>query len=141
MLETEKKAEQLTCDESFISVCEFFWTQVKKHPDAIAVISGGKQLTYKNLADQAIRLANYLRGQGVRAETIVGLSLQNDLNLIIGILGIFLSGGAYLPIDPNYPVERIEIILNDAKPYIFLTDRCLHGKFSFYSQKVVLIDE
>ncbi|MGC1879145.1 MAG: non-ribosomal peptide synthetase [Rhabdochlamydiaceae bacterium] len=128
-------------NENFTSFCDLFRFQVRTNPHAVAVIFEGSSLTYQELDYRSSQLAGFLRANGVKSETIVALSLHNSLDLLVGILGIFKSGGAYLPIDPNYPAERIESILEDAKPVILLTEERLNDKFSFLPYKIVLMNK
>jgi amino acid adenylation domain-containing protein len=127
--------------ENFISFCELFRFQVRTNPSAIAAIFEGHSLTYEELDCRSSQLADLLRTNGVKSETVVALSLHNSLDLLVGILGIFQSGGTYLPIDPNYPAERIESILEDAKPVILLTEESLNDKLSFFPYKIVLMNK
>lgn len=127
--------------ENFISFCDLFKLQVLKNPGAIAVTFEGSSFTYEELDFRATQLANFLRGKGVKAETIVALSLHNCLDVLVGILGILKSGGAYLPIDPNYPTERIVAMLEDAKPHILLTNESLKNKFSSLTYNIVLLNK
>src|SRR5699024_8554379 len=85
-----------------------FEEQVEKDPNQIAVVFKETQLTYKELNEQANRLARILREQGVKPEERVGLLMERSLDMIVGMLGILKAGGAYLPIDPAYPAERID---------------------------------
>jgi amino acid adenylation domain-containing protein/non-ribosomal peptide synthase protein (TIGR01720 family) len=95
--------------------------QLTKTPEAIAVVAGEQQLTYAELHERADELACHLQGKAVKPETIVGLCLERGLEMIIGILGILKAGAAYLPIDPDYPADRISFMLNDAGCSIVLT--------------------
>jgi polyketide synthase PksJ len=123
------------------NLCGLFEQQVKANPDAIAGIFQEKSITYKELDDLSSRLADFLRAEGAKAEAIVALSIHNSLHLLVAILGILRSGGVYLPIDPNYPPERIESMLENAKPLLVLTEESLLDKFSTLSCKTFLINE
>ena len=83
-------------------------------PDVVAVTCGGVWLTYGGLAERAARLAGYLRGAGVGRETIVGLCLERGAGMVAAILGVWQAGGAYLPLDPDYPAERLAFMLADS---------------------------
>ena len=117
--------------------CELFTMQVQKNPEAIAVKYKNKSLTYKELAEKAVDLSNHLKMNGLKVGDVVALGTHNCLNLIVGIVGIFMSGGVYLPIDPNYPYERIKSMLDDAKPSIFVTEKLLEAKFSRSQSKIL----
>ena len=78
-------------------------------------------LSYAELERRANRLAHYLRGEGVGPETVVGLCLERSLDLIVGLLGIIKAGGAYLPLDPHYPRERLAFMLADTRAPVLVT--------------------
>ncbi|MFH6996250.1 AMP-binding protein, partial [Flavobacterium sp. FlaQc-48] len=71
-------------------------------------------LSYKELDQRSNQLGHYLREQGVEPDDLVGICLERSLEMLIGILGILKSGGAYVPIDPEYPTDRIDYMLKDA---------------------------
>jgi amino acid adenylation domain-containing protein len=108
--------------------------QVRRTPEAVAVVAdatgptgqnGGPQsLTYAALSSAANRLARHLRGRGVGPETVVAISAERSLGLVVGILAILKAGGAYLPLDSDYPRERLLYMLDDAGARILLT----HGE-------------
>ncbi|WP_438498510.1 non-ribosomal peptide synthetase, partial [Paenibacillus sp. IHBB 3054] len=100
-----------------------FEEQVKKTPDAVAVVYGEQKLTYAELNAQANQLAWTLRGQGVGPECIVAILMERSLEMIVGMLGILKAGGAYLPIDPTYPAERIAYTLADSGTQWLVTTR------------------
>ncbi|RKG95356.1 non-ribosomal peptide synthetase, partial [Corallococcus carmarthensis] len=89
--------------------------QVRRTPDAIAVITPERQLTYRELDAKANQLAHRLRGLGVGPEVRVGLCVERTEDLLIGALGILKAGGAYVPLDPSYPRERLGWLLEDAQ--------------------------
>ncbi|MEL4897612.1 amino acid adenylation domain-containing protein [Crocosphaera sp. Alani8] len=103
------------------SIHQLFAEQVHKTPDAIAVICGDQQLTYQELDRKTNQLANYLQRFGVQPDTLIGLCVERSLGMIIGILAILKSGGAYVPIDTNSPPERINLLLEDTKINLLLT--------------------
>ena len=96
------------------TVVDLFEEQATKTPAAIAVVFEGEQLSYKQLNERANQLAHYLRSRGIKKETIVPICIERSLEMIVGILGILKSGGAYIPIDPEYPEERIKFMLKDS---------------------------
>ncbi len=97
-----------------------FETQARLTPEAIAVSCEGRTLTYGELNRQANRLAHYLRGLGVRPDERVALCAERSLEMVVGILGILKAGGGYVPLDPAYPAERLEYMLNDSGPVVLL---------------------
>ena len=95
-----------------------------RFPDAVALEFGGETLTYRELDVRANRLGSYLRAQGVGPETLVALYVERSLDMILGVLGIHRAGGAYLPIDPGSPTERIEYMLGDSgAPFVLTQDQ------------------
>jgi len=103
------------------TINEMFEDQVKKDPNAIAVVFNDVSLTYKELNEKANKVANYLRKKGVGPDSIVGIMIERSLEMIVGVIGIIKSGGAYLPIDTEYPDKRIASILEDSGTKIILS--------------------
>jgi len=95
--------------------------QVAERPDAIAVTFEDQALTYAELNRRANQLAHYLQKLGVGPEVLVGISTERSLEMIIGILGTLKAGGAYLPLDPTYPQERLAYMLEDSHASVLLT--------------------
>ena len=95
--------------------------QVERTPDAIAVIYENQRLTYRELDDRANQLAHYLQAQGVQPETIVGISLERVPVMVVAMLGVQKAGGAYLPLDPTYPQERLAFMMADSQVSLLLT--------------------
>ncbi|WP_080497089.1 non-ribosomal peptide synthetase [Bacillus wiedmannii] len=93
---------------------ELFDEQVEQHPDGTAVVFGENRLTYKELNDKANIIGEVLRKHGVGAQSIVAIMAERSLEMVIGILGIIKAGGAYLPIDPVYPQQRMQYMLEDS---------------------------
>ncbi|WP_345027225.1 amino acid adenylation domain-containing protein, partial [Flavivirga jejuensis] len=105
------------------TVIDLFTQQVINTPDAIAVVYENEELSYKELDKRSNQLARYLREQGVVPNTLVGICLERSLEMLIGILGILKSGGAYVPIDPAYPKGRIDYMITDAGIDLVLSSR------------------
>ncbi len=100
-----------------------FEQQAVKTPANLAVIHGERQITYRQLNEKTNQLARKLRACGVKKNQVVGIIMDRSPEAIIGILAIWKAGGAYLPIAPDYPAERINYILKDAKPLLLLLNR------------------
>lgn len=100
---------------------QLFEEQVKKTPEAIAVLFEDKYLSYQQLNEQANQLAHYLKTLGVKPDDLVGIFLERSLEMFIGLLGILKAGGAYLPLDPTYPEDRLAYMVNDAQVSIVVT--------------------
>ncbi|WP_037178201.1 non-ribosomal peptide synthetase, partial [Rhodococcus sp. UNC363MFTsu5.1] len=98
-----------------------FDRQVAVSPDAVAVTYEGESLTYAELADRVNRLARLLIAQGVGPESLVALAVRRSLDLVVGMYAVLEAGGAYVPVDPDHPVDRIGHILDTAAPVCVLT--------------------
>ncbi|NOR44474.1 MAG: amino acid adenylation domain-containing protein, partial [Candidatus Delongbacteria bacterium] len=96
------------------TIQELFEEQVSKTPDNIALVFENKEMSYGELNARSNQLARLLREKGVNPDAIVGIMVDRSFEMIIGILGIMKSGGAYLPIDPTYPEERIKYMLENS---------------------------
>lgn len=106
---------------------QLFEAQVEQTPDAIAVVFESKTLSYRELNRRSNQLAHYLRQHGVGAETLVGICLERSLEMVVGVLAILKAGGAYLPLDPEFPRERLQFMLEDSQTLILLTEKKLLG--------------
>lgn len=101
---------------------QFFIRQALKRADQIAAIFAEEYLTYRQLDEQSNRLARVLRQRGIGPGSIVGLMVKRSLEMLIGIYGIVKAGGAYLPIDPDYPQTRISYMLESSQTKLLLID-------------------
>ncbi|HEX6289049.1 MAG TPA: amino acid adenylation domain-containing protein, partial [Herpetosiphonaceae bacterium] len=123
--------------------------QAARTPDAIAVVADSperieRHLTYRELNQRANQLARYLRSLGVQPEAPIGVCLDRSLELVIGLIGVLKAGGAYLPLDPAYPAERLRFMLDDSQVSVVLTQqRLLHPedtRLPDCSARVVCLD-
>ncbi|MEW9712961.1 amino acid adenylation domain-containing protein [Paenibacillus sp. SI92] len=105
-----------------------FEEQAERTPDRVAVRFEDEQLTYRELNEQANRMARTLRAEGVLSDDKVGIMVERSLEMIVGIYAILKAGGAYVPIDPEYPEERISFILEDSGAKLLLTQRHLNDR-------------
>ncbi|MFF4385037.1 amino acid adenylation domain-containing protein [Kitasatospora sp. NPDC001547] len=119
------------------TVAELFAAQVARDPGAVAVAADGVEVSYGELDARADRLARYLAGRGVGAESIVGVCLERGVELMVALLAVAKAGGAYMPIDPAYPVDRIAYMLEDARPAVVLASS---GTAAVVPGPVVLVD-
>ncbi|RDI64569.1 mycobactin peptide synthetase MbtE [Nocardia pseudobrasiliensis] len=104
------------------TMVELFERRVAADPAAVAIVAPDRdiELSYRALNERANRLAHWLIGHGVGAEDIVGLRLSNSVEFVVAVLGVLKAGAAYLPIDPAYPDERIDYLVEDARPRMVL---------------------
>ncbi|HXL55329.1 MAG TPA: AMP-binding protein, partial [Chitinophagaceae bacterium] len=105
------------------TIIDLFEEQTKRTPQTAAVVFEEQQLTYKELNEHSNQLAHYLRSKGVREETLVPVCIERSPQMIIGILGILKAAGAYVPIDPDYPEERIRYMLEDTCATIAISSK------------------
>ncbi|MFB6367573.1 amino acid adenylation domain-containing protein [Paenibacillus elgii] len=98
-----------------------FEEQADRTPDRVAVVHREQRMTYRELNQKANRLARKLKSLGVRRETFVGLMLERGLDMVAGILGIMKAGGAYIPLDPNSPGNRIAHMISESRPLLVVT--------------------
>ncbi|WP_193200007.1 non-ribosomal peptide synthetase, partial [Nostoc sp. MG11] len=96
------------------SIPELFAIQCAQTPQAIALICDDEQLTYEQLDHQVNNLAQQLSNLGIKLQTVVGLCVQRSLDMVVGILAILKVGAIYLPLDPEYPIERLNLMMTDA---------------------------
>jgi amino acid adenylation domain-containing protein len=114
--------------------------QATRTPQAVAVVSVDGQLTYRELNDRANQLARHLQSVGVGPEVIVGVCLDRSPDLIVTLLAVHKAGGAYLPLDPKYPAERLAFMLHDAGVKVIVGNQATHGALPGVDANVVLID-
>ncbi|MFF0190334.1 amino acid adenylation domain-containing protein [Streptomyces sp. NPDC005244] len=103
------------------TLVELFERQAARHANLVAVLCEGTALTYGQANARANRLARHLVAQGVGPESLVGICLERSENLVVAILAVLKAGGAYLPIDPDSPADRIAYLIQDADPVLLLT--------------------
>ncbi|HEU0052522.1 MAG TPA: condensation domain-containing protein, partial [Longimicrobium sp.] len=119
------------------SVARLFAEQAMETPHAVAVVSGGASLTYRELELRSNRLARHLVGLGVGPEVRVGLCLERSAEMVVAILAILKAGGAYVPLDPGYPAERLELMLADSAVAVLLTEDALRQRLPLAAGTVV----
>ncbi len=113
------------------TITQLFEEQVEKTPDNIAVVFENEQLTYRELNEKANSLAFYLRNKGIKRNDIVGIMVNRSLEMIVSILAVLKSGACYIPIDPEYPQDRIEYMLSNSNAKMLLTFESLKDKVIF----------
>ena len=121
-----------------------FEQQVDVTPDAVAVVWQGRHLTYAELDKRANQLAHYLQNLGVGPETVVGVSSERSLDMIVALMGVLKAGGAYLPMDPNYPRERLAHMLTDSATPLVITQESVRSHLPeehLTGRTVICIDE
>ncbi len=128
------------------TVVELFEAQAKRTPNAIAVVFGNRQLRYRELNLRANRLAHYLKKFAIGREDRVAICLDRSIEMVIALLAVLKAGAAYVPLDPEYPLERLAFILDDAQASILISqkrvaeDRGLRIGDGESPRKVILLD-
>ncbi|MFF2149559.1 amino acid adenylation domain-containing protein, partial [Kitasatospora sp. NPDC058190] len=119
---------------------ELFHAQVARTPDATAVVFTDTRLSYAELNARANRLAHLLTEHGVGPEQLVALAMPRSAEMVVAVLAVLKAGGAYLPIDPNYPADRISYMLGDAQPTLVITTRSVQDTLPDTTTRIVLDD-
>ncbi|TDC67424.1 non-ribosomal peptide synthetase, partial [Streptomyces hainanensis] len=120
------------------NVTELFERRVASDPDAVAVESHGRPFTFRDVNARANRLARILVDLGVGPERIVALALPRSVDLVVASLAVLKAGGAYLPVDPEYPDERIAVMLADARPVCVVTVEAMATRLPAEPARLVL---
>ncbi|NWB99026.1 amino acid adenylation domain-containing protein, partial [Pseudomonas gingeri] len=118
-----------------------FEAQVERTPEALAVVHGEQRLSYRELNEQANRLAHALRKQGVLPDSRVGICVERGAEMVVGLLAILKAGGGYVPLDPAYPVERIAYMLQDSAPAAVLAQTATQDLLAGVSVPVINLDQ
>ncbi|HEY9345887.1 MAG TPA: amino acid adenylation domain-containing protein, partial [Inquilinus sp.] len=117
-----------------------FEAQCARTPDAVALVFEDERLSYRELNARANRLAHRLIARGAGPETVVALGLPRSLDMVVGLLAILKTGAAYLPLDPDYPAERLAFMLGDAKPAALVTNSGLAHRLATDTPRLLLDD-
>jgi len=146
MLSTELISDQMTGHEASkgngfhkLLTTELVGLQAQSHPEAIALACAGEVLSYGELDSRANQMAHYLRSQGVGPEKLVGLCMERSPKMVVAALGIMRAGGAYLPLDPAYPSERLAFMLKDAPVVALITEEPLRQELPSGGWKTVVL--
>ena len=145
---TEPERRRLTIDwqgatdVSPVDRClhEYFEQQAVSTPDALAVTAGAQRLSYRELNERANRLAHRLRELGVEREQLVGICLERSPELVVAFIAVLKAGGAYLPLDPDYPPDRLAFMLQDAQAPVILTTGRLADRVTHTDARVVHLE-
>jgi amino acid adenylation domain-containing protein len=126
--------------ESALLLPELFAAQARRTPQAVAVEDAAGQLTYRQLDLMSSRLANLLREYDIRGESLVGVCMRRSTNLVIGLLGLWKAGAAYVPLDPDHPADRLGWLVGDTRAKVVLTEESLAEKLSFGGAYLMPLD-
>ncbi len=120
---------------------ELIAEQVERTPDAVAVVSGDEELTFRELDARADRLARRLAGMGAGPEARVGICLERSAGMVVAMLAVLRAGAAYLPLDPAYPADRLAYMLADSGARLLVTQSSLRALLPADGVRAVLLDE
>ncbi|MEL6865268.1 MAG: amino acid adenylation domain-containing protein [Bacteroidota bacterium] len=124
--------------ETLVSLLE---TQVRAHADRIALVYEGQKLDYRSLEEKANQLAHYLIQKGVPTKSLVGVCLERSPQMIISLLAVLKCGAAYVPIDPDYPQDRINYVIADAQLTCLITERAVSERVAADVPSILLDEE
>jgi len=114
--------------------------QAERTPDAVALTYDDQVLSYRELNARANQLAHHLRSLGVGPDTMVGICLQRSVEMVVGLLGIVKAGAAYVPLDPDYPRDRLEYMIQDAGVPVLLSQQELIARLPKHSAETIALD-
>ncbi|HKR96001.1 MAG TPA: amino acid adenylation domain-containing protein [Candidatus Angelobacter sp.] len=119
---------------------QLFERQAERTPERPALVCGDEALSYRALNARANQLARYLKKCGVGAEALVGILMQRSAETVVAILATLKAGGAYLPLDPSYPAERLRFMIKDARPRVVVTKSTLSHSLPESMPQIVCVD-
>ena len=119
---------------------QLFEEQVLKTPDSVAVVYENKELSFKELNELSNKLASYLLKHGSVEGQFVALFVERSIEMVVGLLAIAKTGASYVPLDPIYPKARLSLIVRDANPVIFLTQKSLQSNIPETTGEIIFID-
>ncbi|MFH8438452.1 amino acid adenylation domain-containing protein [Streptomyces sp. NPDC018007] len=124
-----------------LTLAEVYGPAARRHPERTAVSCGDESLTYAELSSRAQSLARLLASRGIGPGSIVALALPRSTDLVAGLLAVSLAGAAYLPMDPDYPADRLVYMLEDARPAALITDTATAGRLPAHDLPLVTAAE
>ena len=142
-LELKRVSEWNSTDVEYprhLCIHELFEHQVERTPDAVALRCGNQSLTYRELNERANQLSHHLVVQGVGPDKIVGVCLDRSPELIVSLLAVMKAGGAYLPLDAAYPLERLALMLTECAAELIVTRGSLAKSLPLGGGNLVLLD-
>jgi amino acid adenylation domain-containing protein len=123
-----------------VCLAQLIEAQVQRTPEGTAVVYEQDRLSYRELNARANQLAHYLRKLGVGPDVLVGVCMERSFEMITGLLGTLKAGGAYLPLDPDYPKDRLCMILEDSRVAVLLTQQSLLNRLPPSAAPVICLD-
>ncbi len=140
LTEFSNKAGEIASPDTCIH--HLFEEEVRKNPESIAVVFQNQSMTYRELDDKAHKLSCYLHKLGAGSETFIGVFMERSIEIIVAILGVLKAGAAYIPLDPDYPEERIKFMIQDSEVPIILTLKALISQLPDKgSHRTIILDD
>jgi amino acid adenylation domain-containing protein/thioester reductase-like protein len=115
--------------------------QAERTPDAVAIVSGTRTMSYRDLERNANRVARHLQSLGIGRNDFVGVAVSPSPEMIVTLLGVLESGAAYLPLDPAYPVDRLTFMLSDAAARVVITEHAHRPRFEGLPYTILCVDQ
>ncbi|MDP4143057.1 MAG: amino acid adenylation domain-containing protein [Bacillota bacterium] len=146
---SEKEEQQILIDwnntelihpEDF-NIVKCIEEQAKKNPHSTALVFEGISYTYKEMNSDANRIAHYLISKGIGPEKVVGIFLERSADFVISMLAVLKAGAAYVPLDPTYPADRIEFMLQESKTELLITNKKLSSEINLRDIDIFYIDQ
>ncbi|WP_315828586.1 MULTISPECIES: amino acid adenylation domain-containing protein, partial [unclassified Bradyrhizobium] len=132
---TPVEQDQISCVHDLIA------QQARRTPDSVAIVEGSRRLTYRQLDEQANQFANFLRERTEIAEAVVGVCLGRSIEMVVALVGILKAGAVYLPLDPEFPSERLEFMLSESRASMVVTRTELAAKHFQACRNLMLVDD
>ena len=126
--------------DSEANVVSLFVDQVNQAPDALAIVCGSRQLTYKELNEQSNRVAHWLINQGVQSSDFIAICMDRSAEMLVSLWAVLKAGCAYIPIEASYPKDRISYILDNSNARALITQQCLTERFTDYQGLTLVMD-
>src|SRR5262249_17875733 len=115
-------------------------SQVQQTPDRIALVCEQEQLSYAQLYQRAGHVAHLLHERGIGPDEVAGVCMERPAELVVALLAILLAGGAYLPLDPSYPADRLAFMLQDSRVSLLLTQHALQDRLPVTERPTLELD-
>lgn len=134
------RGAELTPPAGMVSIMDAFQRQVERQPEALAVSCGDVRLSYRQLSERVMQLGRVLIESGIGAEDVVAIGIPRSVDTLVALFGVLASGAAYMPLDLDYPRERLALMCDDARPVMLLTHRATRANMPDLPQVLCLDD-
>lgn len=134
------RGAELAPPAGMVSIMDAFQRQVERQPEALAVVCGDVRLSYRQLSERVMQLGRVLIESGIGAEDVVAIGIPRSVDTLVALFGVLASGAAYMPLDLDYPRERLALMCDDARPVMLLTHRATRANMPDLPQVLCLDD-